>query len=217
MHQYFIKIPWWLKKAFPRYIWSIAAKEKVVYLTFDDGPHPQITPWVLAQLKSVNAKATFFCIGKNVVEHAAVYEQIINEGHSVGNHTFNHSNGWKTSKEIYLADIKQAAAVINSNLFRPPYGRMRAGIIKALRSILGAHTKIIMWDVLSADFDQSFSPAQCLQFVLKNIHPGAIVVFHDSEKAQKNLSFVLPRVLKELKEKGYQCAALEATGMSVNN
>ncbi len=182
-----------------------------MYLSFDDGPHPVITPWVLDELKKYDAKATFFCIGKNVQAHGEVYERILLEGHSTGNHTQNHLNGWKTDAKEYLDDVAQAAKVIRSNLFRPPYGKIRA---KQAKLVAGAmqvkEAKIIMWDVLSADFDSTYSPQQCLDNVIQNVRPGSVVVFHDSVKAEKNLKYILPSILSELGGSGYRFRRIEA-------
>lgn len=204
MHKHFIKIQWWIKKIFPDYIWSFSGKNNEVFLTFDDGPHQTITPWVLDELKKYGAKATFFCIGKNVVQHPKIYERILREGHAVGNHTFNHLNGWKTSVENYERDIKEAAKYINSDLFRPPYGRIKRKQFKQLNKAMNFKAKVIMWDVLSADFDASITPEKCLQNVLKNTTAGSVIVFHDSEKAYRNLLFALPQTLHCLKAKGHQ-------------
>lgn len=203
MHKYFIKTPWIVKQLFPEYVWSMPAKDNAVYLTFDDGPHPTITPWVLDELKKYGALATFFCIGKNVAAYPHVYERIIAAGHSVGNHTNQHPNGWKTKPDIYLKDVAEAAGHIQTNLFRPPYGRIKkkqaAGLAKAMNI---SAPSIIMWDVLSADFDASISPDECLKNVMDYNEPGSIIVFHDSEKAEKNLKYTLPKVLQLLREKG---------------
>lgn len=204
MHKYFLKIPWWVRKLYPSYIWKVPVTDKSVFLTFDDGPHPVITPWVLAELKKYNAKATFFCIGKNVVEHPEVYRQIIAEGHATGNHTFSHLNGWKTVTEAYLNDIKNASTIIDTQLFRPPYGRIRRSQAKRIPIITEKQdVKIVMWDVLSADFDATINPESCAGIVLKHVEPGSVVVFHDSEKAFPNLEIALPRVLKQLKKEGF--------------
>ena len=185
-------------------MWSIDTKEKKLYLTFDDGPHPQATPFVLNELKKHNAKATFFCIGKNVVANPKIYQQILNDGHSVGNHTFNHLNGWKTKNEIYLKDVALATDHIDSNLFRPPYGRIKSFQAKNLQPVLnGKKPTIVMWDVLSADFDISVSPQKCLENVVLRSKPGSIIVFHDSEKAFPRLEYALPRMLKHFSEKGF--------------
>jgi len=203
MHKYLISIPWWIRKLFPHYTWSLKNSEQRVYLTFDDGPHPTITPWVLDELEKYNAKATFFCIGKNVAQHPRVYQRILDEGHSVGNHTHTHLDGWKTNPERYTKDVQQAAQYIDSRLFRPPYGKMTKSQFKAIREALSDEVDVIMWNVLSGDFDDSFSPQQCLRNVSRNARSGSIVVFHDSEKAYHNLFAVLPQALLYLTEKGF--------------
>src|SRR6187551_2187086 len=157
MHKYFIKTPWIAKKIFSSYVWCLPAEDNAVYLTFDDGPHPTITPWVLEQLKEYNAKATFFCIGNNVEKYPDVYQKILDEGHAVGNHTYHHLNGWKTDDKKYIEDVSLAARIIKSNLFRPPYGRIKNRQAKKINDALETSKgRIIMWDVLSADFDSSF-------------------------------------------------------------
>lgn len=192
-------------------MWSLPAGEKDVYLTFDDGPHPVITPWVLDELKKHDAMATFFCIGKNVQAHKEVYERILHEGHSTGNHTQNHLNGWKTDTKEYMDDVAQAARVIRSDLFRPPYGKIRARQAKLVAGAMQVkEPRIIMWDVLSADFDKTYSPQQCLDNVMQNVRPGSVVVFHDSEKAEKNLKYILPSILSELGRSGYRFRRIEA-------
>jgi peptidoglycan-N-acetylglucosamine deacetylase len=205
MYKYLIKTPWLVKMLFPNYVWHLPAKEKEVYLTFDDGPHPVVTPWVLQELKQYNALATFFCIGKNVNEHHAIFQEAVTSGHAIGNHTQNHLNGWKTTAADYLKNVEQACEVISSNLFRPPYGRIKRSQAKGLEHAMKRDdAKIIMWDVLSADFDLSISKEECLANVLNNVTPGSIVVFHDSEKAFAHLKYVLPIVLKTLNKEGYQ-------------
>jgi peptidoglycan-N-acetylglucosamine deacetylase len=207
---YLVKTPLLLKKIYPSYLWSIDTKEKALYLTFDDGPHPEITAFVLKQLKRYNALATFFCIGKNVVSFPAVYEQILDEGHSVGNHTYNHLNGWKTENEIYLKDIAEASKVIDSSLFRPCYGRITSFQAKNLKPVMkGKEPTIVMWDVLSGDFDTDCTPQQCLANVVFASVPGSIIVFHDSEKAFTRLEYSLPKVLNYFSEKGYVFKSLE--------
>ena len=203
MKKYFVKTPWLLKKIFSSYTWSIDTNEKILYLTFDDGPHPVATTFVLNELKKYKAKATFFCLGKNVAAHPELYRQIIKEGHHVGNHTYNHLNGWKTKNEIYLANITEAAKLIDSNLFRPPYGRIKSAQVRSLNKVLGRKIEVVMWDVLSGDFDQKTTPDKCLQNVIRAAEPGSIVVFHDSEKAFPRLEYVLPKILKDFSEKGY--------------
>lgn len=210
MHKYFIKTSWLAKKFFSSYVWNIPTDENVVYLTFDDGPHPTITPWVLDQLKQFNAKATFFCIGNNVDKHPYVYQKILDEGHATGNHTYNHLNGWKTDDKKYIDNIAAAAQLVKSNLFRPPYGKIKIRQSKKIGDVLQTkNPKIIMWDVLSADFDSSFSPEQCLNNVLENVSAGSIIVFHDSDKAFTNLQYALPKTLKSLNDAGFVFRKIE--------
>jgi peptidoglycan/xylan/chitin deacetylase (PgdA/CDA1 family) len=204
---YLKKTPWLLKKLFPERIWEIKTDEKILYFTFDDGPHPEASLFVLEELEKYNAKGTFFCIGKNVKEYFAVYEQIINEGHKTGNHTFHHLNGWKTDDKKYIDDIAEAAKVIDSNLFRPPYGRITKFQIKAI-SGERLHLKTIMWDVLSGDFDSEVSGENCYLNVINNAKPGSIVVFHDSAKSFALLQYALPRILKYYSEKDFQFKVL---------
>lgn len=210
MKKYFVKTPWWLKKIFPSYVWSISTKEKKLFLTFDDGPNALATPFVLDQLKRYNASASFFCIGKNVVAEPHIYKRIIDEGHAIGNHTHNHYNGWKTKDKIYLNDIREAGKYIDSNLFRPPYGRISNFQAKGLQSTLqNGKIKIIMWDVLSGDFDESISGEQCLQNVLLNAREGSIIVFHDSQKAFEKLQYFLPLILRYFEKEGYSFEKLK--------
>jgi len=199
---YFATTPKWVKKLFSGSIWDMSKAEKAIYLTFDDGPHPLITPFILDELVKYNAKATFFCIGKNVHKNPAVYDRILAEGHAVGNHTYNHPDGWKTGNAEYLADILQAQKYIDSDLFRPPYGHITGKQRKAL-SGLNKPFKIIMWSVLSGDFDVNISPEQCCTNVIKNTENGSVVVFHDSEKANERMRYTLPIILKYFSERGY--------------
>lgn len=200
---YFIKTPLLIKWLYPSLGWNKSRQEKTIYITFDDGPIPELTPWVLEQLAKFNAKATFFCIGDNVRKYPSLLEQVQAAGHRIGNHTNNHLNGWYTPAEKYLQNIKKSAELIPSNLFRPPYGRITHTQINKLTSY-----QIVMWDVLSGDFDQSISPTTCLHNVLSNTENGSIVVFHDSLKAEKNLRYVLPVALSFWKEKGYEFGVL---------
>ena len=196
---------------FSNYIWNVSNTENKIYLTFDDGPTPEITEWVLEELKKYNAKATFFCIGNNIEKYSEIFEKVINDEHSIGNHTFNHLNGWKTSTKEYLENSIQWSEVsgqssncqlpsANCHLFRPPYGKIKLSQSKKLRQL---GYKIIMWDVLSADFDSSISKEKCLNNVLQNVKSGSIIVFHDSVKAFPNLKYTLPKALKYWAAKGF--------------
>lgn len=196
---YLVKTPALLKKLYPGCIWNFQRDVKKIYLTFDDGPHPEATPFVLDTLKQYNAKATFFCIGKNVVQYPEIYKRILIEGHTSGNHTHNHLNGSKSINEEYIENIKEARKYIDSNLFRPPYGR----ITKFQVSVISRVFTIIMWDVLSADFDTKISPEKCAKNVLKNAREGSVVVFHDSEKAFVRLKTALPATLDYFTSRGF--------------
>ncbi|PVD49596.1 polysaccharide deacetylase family protein [Terrimonas sp.] len=199
---YFAKTPWLLKKMYPAAIWGMPDREKVIYLTFDDGPHPEITPFVLNELKKFNAKATFFCIGNNVVKYRDIYTNIIDDGHKIGNHTYNHLNGWKTDDKKYFTDIAEARKYIDADLFRPPYGRISKLQLKYLTESF--NMKVIMWSVLSGDFDQKITPEACLKNVVLSTKSGSIIVFHDSEKAFKNMQYALPRTLEYFEKQGYR-------------
>lgn len=199
---YFVKTPDWLKKLFPKRIWEMSRDEKRIYLTFDDGPHPIQTTFVLDLLKQFNAKATFFCIGKNVRQYTDVYKRIIDEGHAVGNHTNLHLNGKKTDNSIYINDVNDASKVIDSRMFRPPYGRMKSFQANILTNLIKPY-KIVMWTVLSGDFDKNISPERCTENVLFKTGAGSIVVFHDSEKAAKNMRGALSATLKSFSDKGF--------------
>ena len=201
--KYFIKTPWWLKKLYSSYTWDIKTKEKIIYLSFDDGPHAIATGFVLDQLKKYNARATFFCIGKNVLAEPQLYRRVIDEGHSVGNHTQHHLNGWKAKDTEYLADVTEATQLIDSSLFRPPYGRITSFQAKNIhKAMKKENSRIVMWDVLSGDFDEKLSGDDCLKNVILNAKNGSIVVFHDSEKAFPRLEYCLPIILEFFEKKG---------------
>ena len=209
MKKYLVKIPWPVKKVWRKYVWNIPVKEKILFLTFDDGPHHEATSYVLDELKKWKAKATFFCIGKNVMAEPEVYERITAEGHIVGNHSHNHLNGWQAHSNVYLNDISEAALHIESNLYRPPYGRIKPAQARQVPKAMGRpDARIIMWSVLSGDFDPSISPEQCLYNVLLHAKPGSIIVFHDSKKSFEALEYALPRVLEHFSKKGYRFEAL---------
>ena len=207
MRGYLVKTPAFIQRFFRQFAWRVSTSKKVIYLTFDDGPVPDFTPWVLDILKHHGAKATFFCVGENVKKYPRIYRQILSDGHSVGNHTFNHLKGWNTSIKKYVKNTLKAEAYmerhgkLKKKLFRPPHGRIRPVQAKRLRSL---GYKIVMWDVLSGDFDQSLSKKECLELTIKHIEEGSIVVFHDSDKSFKNLDYVLPRVLVHFKEQGFE-------------
>ena len=235
---YWIKTHWIVKRLLSKFIWHIPNKSRKIFLTFDDGPTPDVTTWVLSALKKYNAKATFFCIGENVEKYPAIFQEISDAGHAIGNHTFNHLNGWKTATDTYVDNFVSCEVAIDkmrvgeaqnshsqnsmnssanvtvenieiknqkskiSKLFRPPYGKMKYSQSTAIRKL---GYQIVMWDVLSADFDTAVSKEKCLENVLRNIRSGSIVIFHDSQKAYPNLKYVLPRVLEFFKEKKYVC------------
>lgn len=208
MSFYWIKTNKLIKHFFSNYYWDIPNKENKIYLTFDDGPTPEITEWVLSELKKRNAKASFFCIGNNIEKHPEIFKKIIEGGHSIGNHTFDHLKGWKTTTETYLNNSllcdkqiqESSSKTIQPKIFRPPYGKITKSQSTQLRHL---GYKIIMWDVLSADFDRTISPEKCLQNVIKNVKSGSIIVFHDSIKASQNLKFTLPKTLDYLKENNF--------------
>ena len=218
MNFYWIKTNRFIKKIFSNYIWDIPNTENKIYLTFDDGPTPKITEWVLQELEKYNAKATFFCIGNNIEKNPEIFKKVIAKSHAIGNHTFNHLNGWKTPTEDYLKNSIQWSAASGKspnhnlqsatcnlqpeicNLFRPPYGKIKASQAKKLRKL---GYKIIMWDVLSADYDATISTEKCLENATKNVTSGSIIVFHDSVKAFPHLEYTLPKALKYFKEKGF--------------
>lgn len=199
---YFTSSPFWLQWLYPTLTWHKNRKEKYVFLTFDDGPVPVVTPFVLNTLKKFDAVATFFCIGDNVCKYPDIFKDVLANGHRVGNHTFNHLKGWDTPDKEYLANIEKCSEVVPSNLFRPPYGRISKKQIRKFKTKF-PEMEIVMWDILSGDFDPNISFEKCARNVLKNVKNGSIIVFHDSEKAFPRLEYTLPMVLKELQFRGY--------------
>lgn len=199
------KTPWLLKKLMPSYTWHRAVQGKVLYLTFDDGPIPEVTPWVLQQLENYRAKATFFCVGENLVKHPDIAQQVLAQGHLLANHTFNHLKGWQTPLQTYLHNTAQCQLELerlqpaSGKLFRPPYGRITGKQAKELRDTY----ELVMWDVLTNDYDQNLSPEKCLRQSIKSTQSGSIIVFHDSLKAQRNLMYALPRFLEHFTKLGY--------------
>lgn len=201
---YLVKTPQFIQHLFPNFTWRIPTEEKILYLTFDDGPIPEVTPWVLDQLAQYDAHATFFCVGDNIRKHPEVFQEVVAAGHAVGNHTFHHLNGWISENIPYFHDIRHCANLVNTVLFRPPYGRLKP---KQSQFLL-RHYRIIMWDVLSGDFDSRLTPQQCFENVADNAGPGSIVVFHDSRKAEQRLVHALPRVLEHFHALGYRFECL---------
>lgn len=201
---YLIKTPGIMRNLFPNFTWKLPAAQNTVFLTFDDGPVPEVTPWVLDLLGEYDAKATFFCVGENVQRNPEIFERIRREGHSVGNHTFNHLSGWSTENMDYFLNVRKCARLVHSDLFRPPYGKIKPKQAQFLQR----HYRIVMWDVLSGDFDDQLDGEECMQNVLHNVSNGSIVVFHDSIKSQKNLRVALPGVLDQLRSEGYIFSAL---------
>jgi peptidoglycan-N-acetylglucosamine deacetylase len=201
---YLVKTPDLVKTLFPNFTWSVPSEEKTLYLTFDDGPIPDVTPWVLEQLRGYNAEATFFCVGENIAKNPDILKQILKEGHTVGNHTMQHLNGWTTDAVDYFHDVRHCARLTKSSLFRPPYGR----VTPRQAQFLQRHYEVVMWDVLSGDFDTSITGEQCLRNVLQNATSGSIIVFHDSLKSEAKMKYALPRVLDYYAAKGYSFQSL---------
>ena len=205
------RTPFFLPWLYPGLQWRIPTAEKEIYLTFDDGPIPGPTEFVLDQLERCHAKATFFCIGENVSRHPEIFQAVVRQGHAVGNHTFNHLKGWNYSVAEYLANIrlcqeeflKSPHSLRRVTLFRPPYGRIKRSQIRALKGY-----SIIMWDVLSHDYSRTLSPDQCLRGTIQATRPGSIIAFHDSLKAEKNMRYTLPRFLEHFTREGYSFKAL---------
>jgi len=211
---YFFKTPSLLQWLFPEYIWKIPTDSKIIYLTFDDGPTPEITEWTMNTLKDFQAKATFFCKAKNLLKYSSIVIKAIEEGHSIGNHTYSHLNGWKTNTSDYIHDIEKARKTIvektkgtaSGLLFRPPYGKIKP--IQA-NVLIKKGYKIVMLDVVSGDFDKNLDPEKSLQKVLKHTKSGSIVVFHDSAKAFKTLKRVLPKALNQWNTEGYKFETID--------
>ena len=221
---YLVRPPFFLKWYYPDLIWNKASDEKIVYLTFDDGPIPNVTDFVLNTLRDFQIKATFFCIGDNISKHPIIFDRIKQEGHAIGNHTYHHLKGWKTDDAAYLEDIEKCQALTQTNLFRPPYGRIKKSQIRKLKGESGktkaerqrlkaesgktkasfSNLDIVMWDVLSGDFDMTITPEKCYENVVKNVKNGSIIVFHDSLKAWERMEYALPKTIHYLREQGYR-------------
>ena len=192
-------IPHLFRWIFPNYTWKVKTSKKKVYFTFDDGPHPEITPWVLEQLAVYNAKATFFMVGENIEKYPDIFEQVKLHGHQIGNHTFNHLNGWETNNDSYFQSMQQCQELTKTNLFRPPYGRIKKSQAKQISK---TH-QIIMWNRLSRDYEINLNIQESLKAMKLLPANGSIFVFHDSEKAFKNLQVLLPQLLQFYKNEGY--------------
>ncbi len=209
MKWYWVRTRKFIKRLLPGYVWDLPGKSDTVYLTFDDGPTPETTHFVLELLERYGFQATFFCIGKNVQDNPEIFADILSAGHAVGNHTHDHPNGWETSFKSYIENIRECEIALGGSntgkLFRPPYGKLTPAQFREVKKM---GYRIVMWDVLSADFDTSVSPSKCLNNVLRNIRAGSIVIFHDSEKAAPNLRHALPATLEYLKNNGFKSAAI---------
>lgn len=199
-----VRPPQLLRSYYKDSLWRMDKNQTTIYLTFDDGPIPELTPWVLDILKKYEVKATFFCVGDNISKNPLLFEQILSEGHQVGNHTYNHLKGWETTKTGYLENIEKCQILTKSNLFRPPYGRIK----KSQYSVLSKEYKVVFWDVLSYDYDKFVTPEKCLANSLRYTRNGSIIVFHDSIKAQKNLKFTLPNYIEHFLKLNYKFAVL---------
>ena len=212
---YLIKTPDFIRKTFPGFIWQIPnvnqeQDDKSLYLTFDDGPVEEVTPFVIDQLQEYNAKATFFCVGENIEENPAIFQNLQDQGHSIGSHSHNHLSGWTTENKQYFSNVDKAAQLSSSSLFRPPYGRIKPSQAKKIQE----NYQIIMWDVLSGDFDPKITANKCFNNVISHAQSGSIVVFHDSQKSYKVLKEVLPRVLKHYDSLGYHFKSITPESIS---
>lgn len=197
--------PSFVQKVFPSLTWKIKTSRKELFITFDDGPTPDVTPEVLRLLEKYNAKASFFCLGKNIANNKDLFNQLIGSGHTVGNHTYNHMNGWKNTTHDFLHDVASFEEVYESKLFRPPYGRMKSSQIKLLKE----RYNIVMWSILSQDYDHNITAEQCAEIAVKNWENGSIIVFHDSIKAKRNMLFALEKVLEKATTEGWLCSAIK--------
>jgi peptidoglycan/xylan/chitin deacetylase (PgdA/CDA1 family) len=202
----FYSPPFWLRMIYPKgLVWRIPTDKPEIFLTFDDGPIPEVTPLVLNILKKYNVKATFFCVGENVQKYPVVFNSLISDGHAIGNHTFHHVKAWKTSYTSYIAEVEQSNMLIKSRLFRPPHGQITWKLARKLKK----EYRIIMWSVLTGDYDKKLSGEQCLANAIKYTSSGAVIVFHDSIKARERLEFALPKYIEYCLAKGYSFGILE--------
>ena len=199
-----VRLPGFFTSFFTDAVWRFKEAGQAVYLTFDDGPIPEVTPWVIDLLEKEEIKATFFCVGENVQKHPDVYQQILDAGHSVGNHTFSHLQGIKQVDQEYFSNIEKAERFINSDLFRPPHGLLKASQYNYLKK----KYRMIMWDLITCDYDCSIKPEKVVKNVKDFVRPGSIVTFHDSQKAKFNLMNALPPSIKWMKDQGYRFEAI---------
>ncbi len=206
---YLTKTPSFIRNLFPNFVWKIDTDEKELFLTFDDGPVPEVTIPVLEMLASYDAQATFFCVGENILKHPDTFRKVLAAGHQVGNHTFNHLNGWTSENIPYFHNVRHCAKLVKSDLFRPPYGKLK----RRQAQFLQRHYSIVMWDILSGDFDPQKTAEQCLQSVVQNARPGSIIVFHDSMKSKDKLLKILPEVLSHFSQQGYSFKAITPTAL----
>ena len=205
--------PYAYRLLFPEARWRMCIPgRKTVYLTFDDGPIPEVTPWVMDILEQYDIKATFFCVGDNVRKYPHLYRQLLNKGHQTGNHTFNHIQGWKHTTSFLLRNTDRAAQLIDSPLFRPPHGHLRVAQNRALHR---AGYQVVMWDVVTRDYSRFMNPQQVLDNVKTFVRDGSIIVFHDSLKAEKNLKYALPRAIEWLQQQGYDFELIPAASQSL--
>jgi peptidoglycan/xylan/chitin deacetylase (PgdA/CDA1 family) len=202
----FYYIPSLIRALYPKRIWSIPTSSRDIYLSFDDGPTPDITPWILEMLSQYNAKATFFCVGDNVVKHKKQYQSLLDAGHAVGNHTFNHMKGWQQPLHTYIENVELCKLEVESNLFRPPYGKIKSVQAKEL---LKSGYRIIMWSILTYDFDKTLNCEGAWKQIIKHTQPGSILVFHDHAKAFENLKVLLPKTLDYFSKQGYSFKAIQ--------
>jgi peptidoglycan/xylan/chitin deacetylase (PgdA/CDA1 family) len=199
-----VRPPQLLRSFYKGSLWRMDKAQPVIYLTFDDGPITELTPWVLDVLKQYQVKATFFCVGENISKNPDIFERIKSEGHQVGNHTYNHIKGWKVTKTQYLENIEKCQLLTKTNLFRPPYGRIKKSQFKTLLM----DYQVVFWDVLSYDYDGLMTPKKCLDNSISYTRNGSIIVFHDNVKAQKNLKFALPHYIEHFLKLNYKFATL---------
>ncbi|MEZ4910508.1 MAG: polysaccharide deacetylase family protein [Saprospiraceae bacterium] len=202
---YLVHTPNFVRTFFSEYLWHIDTQEKCIYLTFDDGPIEELTPWILDTLAQYDAKATFFCVGENVHKNSDIYYRLHSEGHTIGNHTYNHLNGWNTDVQTYMENVQRCDLMVSSPLFRPPYGKLKPSQSAEIRKSM----QIVMWDILSGDFDASLSKEDCYSNIVTNYSKGSIIVLHDNIKSEEKVKYVLPKLLDHLYSRGYRCENLD--------